>query len=193
MRFLSITGALAALTLLGEAGSTFAQSYSRQPYDYKPGNAGVMGIGPGGREAYHPDYYSGATYGYGFGIYGGYGPANYSPNITGLPSQPMADPDSANLGAYRSRYYTSSASHPNAAAIDVKVPSGAKLWFQGRQTRQNGTDRFFESPPLEQGKSYAYKVKAVWTNANGEKIERTRTVQVRAGTHVAVDLRKPQS
>jgi uncharacterized protein (TIGR03000 family) len=197
MKRLLLTASFALATLIGAAGHSFAQSYPVRPYDYKPGTAGKMGIGVGGREAYHPDYYSGAP-GYGYGLYGGYGgygygPANNSPNTTGLPSQPMAAPDSSANDSYRSRYYTSSPSHPNAAAIDVKVPAKAKLWFQGRETQQKGADRFFESPPLEQGKSYAYQVKAVWTNEKGEKVERTRTVQVRSGAYVALDLRKPQS
>lgn len=196
MKHLFLMGALAILGLAAAKGDCFAQAYPRNPYDYQPGNAGIMGIGPGGREAYHPDYYSSGgsnrSGGYGYGSYG-YGPWNSQPNITGLPSQPMAAPDSPTREGYRSRYFTATASHPNAAAVDVKVPPRARLWFQGQQTQQQGSDRFFESPPLEPGKTYAYKVKAEWTNADGKKIERTQTVQVRAGSHVAVDLRKPPS
>lgn len=197
MKRLLVMSSFALVALIGVTGSSFAQSNPVHPYDYKPGTAGKMGIGVGGREAYHPDYYSVAP-GFGFGLFGGYGgygygPANSSPNISGLPSQPMAAPDSPAHDNYRSRYYTSSPSHPDAAAIDVKVPAGAQLWFEGRETQQKGVDRFFESPPLEQGKSYLYQVKAVWTNAKGEKVERTQTVQVRSGAYVALDLRKPQS
>jgi uncharacterized protein (TIGR03000 family) len=195
---LILTGGCAILTVVLAAARCSAQDYPHYPYLYKPGNAGVMGIGPGGREAYRPDYYSTVPhYGYGFGFYGGYGgygygPANYTPNITGLPSVPMANPDEA-ISPSRSRAVSVSVSHPNAAAIDVKVPAGARLLVQGQPTRQTGANRFFESPPLEQGKTYAYKIKAMWTNKDGEKVERDRTVQVRAGSHVAVDLRKPSS
>lgn len=202
MNRLFATGAFAGLALVFAAQSGLAQSYPRNPYDYRPGNAGVMGIGPGGREAYHPNYYSSSPYarygGYGHGLdYGnggyGYTPWTYPPNITGLPSQPLASPDSAALESYRSRYSSATVSHPNAAAIDVKVPAQAQLWFQGQQTQQQGPIRFFESPPLDQGKTYAYKIKAVWTDDKGEKVERTRTVQVRSGGHVTLDFRKPQS
>lgn len=191
MRCFFKTSALAVFTGILAVGSSLAQSYPRNPSDYKPGNAGVMGIGPGGREAYHPDYYSSSPFARYWGY--GYGPWNYQPNVTGLPSQPMAAPDAVYSGHYHSRYYTSAPSHPNAAAIDVKLPAKAQLWFQGQQVRQDGPVRFFESPPLEEGKTYAYKVKAVWTDENGEKVERTRTVQVRTGAYVTLDLSKPKS
>lgn len=188
MRHLMTTAALAVLAVIGTAGRGSAQAYPRNPYDYNPGNAGIMGVGPGGREAYHPYYYSGMP---GYGYVPGY---NYAPNITGLPSQPMSGTAPGVHGENQSVYsYAPSKPHPDAAAIDVKVPAGARLWFQGTETRQRGDDRFFESPPLEAGKSYRYEVKAEWTDDNGEKVERTRTLHVRAGTRVSVDLRKPSS
>lgn len=194
-----LIGGYAVLAVLLNSASGSAQSYPHYPYDYKPGNAGIMGIGPGGREAYHPNYYSTAPYyGYGYGFYGGYGgagygPANTTPNITGLPSQPMANPEGSVAESSASASVAVVPSHPNAAALDVKVPDGAQLLVQGQPTRQKGTERFFESPPLERGKTYAYKIKAVWTNRDGEKVERQQTVQVRAGIHVALDLRKSDS
>lgn len=202
MRRLFKMAALTVLTLLLATGNSFAQGYSGAPYLYKPGNAGVMGIGPGGREAYQPQYYSGAPYygygmfgGYGWGMYGGYGygPANVAPNVTGMPSQPEAAPDEAYLRRYSPRKAAAivpAPRNPNAAAIDVRVPPGSQLSFQGRQTQQIGNIRFFESPPLEPGRTYAYKIKAAWKDATGEKVERTRTVQVHAGDYVRLDLRK---
>lgn len=116
----------------------------------------------------------------------------YPLNITGAPAEPEAAPDETYLERYpyRSYSYTLTRSHPNAAAIDVKVPAGSQLWFQGQLTQQKGSVRFFESPPLEPGKTYAYKVKAVWINAKGEKVERTRTVHIHAGDYLTLDLRK---
>lgn len=120
----------------------------------------------------------------------GYGPANVSPNVLGEPSEPEANPDELFLEAYRPHYYHLSLSHPYAASIDVKVPAGAQLWFEGQKTQQQGSYRIFESPPLEPGKIYSYKVKARWTNAKGEIVERTRTLQIHAGTYVKLDLQK---
>jgi len=197
------TTALAVLTLMWATGNSSAQGYSGAPYLYKPGNAGIMGIGPGGREAYQPQYYSSAPYfGYGmFGGYGwgmnsgyGYGPANSSPNVTGMPSAPEAAPDESYLQRRRpgatAAVAAAAPTNPNAAAIDVAVPAGSQLMVQGQQTQQKGRVRFFESPPLQPGKTYAYKLQALWTNANGEKVERTRTVQVHAGDYVRLDLRR---
>jgi uncharacterized protein (TIGR03000 family) len=117
-------------------------------------------------------------------------PIVYPPNILGEPSEPEAAPDEVYLEGYRSRSYTISLSHPYAAAIDVSVPAGSQLWFQGQPTQQKGSVRFFESPPLEPGKTYVYKIKAVWTTAKGEKVERTRTLQIHSGDYVRLDLRK---
>ncbi len=189
------TATFATLILMLGAGRSFAQGYSGAPYLYKPGNAGVMGIGPGGREAYQPQYYSSAPY-FGYGMFGGYGygPANNFPNVTGMPSEPAAAPDESYLQRRRPRNFTAVAAaaptNPNAAAIDVAVPAGSQLMVQGQQTQQKGRVRFFESPPLQPGKTYAYKLQAVWTNTSGEKVERTRTVQVHAGDYVRLDLRK---
>jgi uncharacterized protein (TIGR03000 family) len=77
----------------------------------------------------------------------------------------------------------------STAAIDVKVPAEAILWFQGQKTRQRGSERFFQSPPLMTGKSYDYQIKALWIDEKGEKIERIRTLQVQAGEHLSIDLR----
>ncbi len=195
--------AFTVLTLLLATGNSFAQTqgYFGHPYLYRPGNAGIMGIGPGGRVAYQPLYYSSAPYydygnypEYGWRMYGGsgYGSAYYSPNVTGMPSAPEAAPDEAYLQRYSLRIAAAAAApeNPNSAAIDVKVPPGAQLSFQGHQTQQKGGTRFFESPPLRPGETYAYKINAEWTDSNGKKVERTRTVQVHAGDYLRLDLRK---
>lgn len=194
----TITRAAASLTLplMMLTETCFAQNYPHYPYDYRPGTAGIMGIGPGGREAYHPDYYSAAPgYHYGFGMYGGYGggPAYYPPNIVGLPSQPTASPDAPYAYSYRSFRRLIPPSQANAAAIDIKLPPGAKLWFQGQLTQQKGSYRFFESPALKPGQAFAYQIKALWTDEKGEKVERKRTLRIHAGDHVILDLRKPAS
>jgi uncharacterized protein (TIGR03000 family) len=74
-----------------------------------------------------------------------------------------------------------------AASIRVRVPAGAELWFDGTKTRQSGAERSFRSPPLTPGKTYFYDVKARWTEG-GKPVERTRTVDVRAGGRYTVDF-----
>jgi uncharacterized protein (TIGR03000 family) len=193
MRCMMMVSTLAALALAVAARSSHAQAYPRYPYDYRPGEAGAMGIGPGGREAYQPQYYSGVPY---YGGPAGYGRgSNYGPNITGLPSYPMIGTTPGLLRNYQeySSGYGPSPVQTDAAAIDVRVPAGARLWFDGAETQQRGPYRFFESPPLEPGKKYVYKVKAEWNDKDGKKVEREDTVHVHAGTYVTLDLGKPKS
>src|SRR5687768_827607 len=49
------------------------------------------------------------------------------------------------------------------AKIRVLVPTpDAKLWFDDTLTTGTGGDRSFLSPPLEEGKTYTYRVTIVW-------------------------------
>jgi uncharacterized protein (TIGR03000 family) len=76
---------------------------------------------------------------------------------------------------------------PNAAFMNVRVPSNAQVWFDGENTQQRGDLRRFVSPPLDPGKTFTYEIKASWTE-NGRQVERTRKVHVRSGQRVNVDF-----
>jgi len=76
-----------------------------------------------------------------------------------------------------------------SAQIDILVPEGAELWFNGTKTQRTGTRRVFETPPLEPGTRYAYDVKARWTEG-GKALERTLHVPVSAGSRRNVDFTK---
>jgi uncharacterized protein (TIGR03000 family) len=72
--------------------------------------------------------------------------------------------------------------------LSVKVPqSAAEVRVDGRPTTQTGTDRTFESPPLEAGKSYAYTVTARWAE-HGQVFEVTKAVTGAPGEVVRVDF-----
>lgn len=71
------------------------------------------------------------------------------------------------------------------ATLDVRVPADAEVWFNGYRTSLQGTTRGFTTPALEPGKTYAYQVRARWTE-NGMPVEQTRQVQVRAGERTTV-------
>jgi len=76
----------------------------------------------------------------------------------------------------------------NSAVIDVRVPDNARVYFGNQEMVQaTGSLREFTSPPLEPGYDYQYTVRAVWMQ-NGQPVEQTRNVTVRAGQHVAVDF-----
>ncbi len=71
---------------------------------------------------------------------------------------------------------------PCCAVVQITVPEGAAVWFDGNPTRQTGTERKFASPALEPGNAYHYEVRARWL-VNGRPVEQTRVVAVKAGEH----------
>jgi uncharacterized protein (TIGR03000 family) len=72
--------------------------------------------------------------------------------------------------------------------LSVKVPQpAAEVFVDGAKTAQTGTDRTFESPPLDAGKRYAYTVTARWIE-NGRTVERSQQVEGEPGEVVRVDF-----
>jgi uncharacterized protein (TIGR03000 family) len=75
--------------------------------------------------------------------------------------------------------------------LRVLLPhADAQLKIEGYLTRQTGTRRTFQSPPLEPGKKYYYTMTATWAPNNYTTITRTREVPVRAGQEIESDLRQ---
>jgi len=94
-------------------------------------------------------------------------------------------------------FYTAGHSQPavvakaaaaTSAAVTVRLPARAALWFNDVRTDQSGTVRQFVSPPLRLGRAYHYDIEARWTE-DDRTITRTRTVTVAAGDRLHVDLR----
>ena len=75
----------------------------------------------------------------------------------------------------------------NEAIVRVQTAPDAQLWFDGVAMDQKGPIRSFSTPGLKPGDNYKYDVKVRWMD-NGTPIERHRTVTVRAGNTVNVDL-----
>jgi uncharacterized protein (TIGR03000 family) len=142
---------------------------------------------------YDGGYSNGPGY-YGSGMYGGYAGPGYGPGFmpgyayapngvtdtTSLYYQPGTQPGAAGYGA-----------DDRSALIDVRVPPDARVTFDGDATAQAGPNRLFSSPPLDRGRAYHYTVKARWTQ-NGQPVERTRRVEVRAGQRSTVDFTQDQ-
>jgi uncharacterized protein (TIGR03000 family) len=76
-------------------------------------------------------------------------------------------------------------------SVDVHLPTDAQLWFEGQKTSQSGDERSFQSPPIDQGQTYTYVIRARWTE-NGNDVEQTRKVHVKAGDRVKIDFTKPE-
>lgn len=75
--------------------------------------------------------------------------------------------------------------------LSVKVPQpGAEVFVDGVKTAQTGTDRLFESPPLEAGKEFKYEVTARWV-AGGFTVEKKKVVTGTPGEVVRVDFTAP--
>jgi len=64
--------------------------------------------------------------------------------------------------------------------INVSVPSGAAIAFDGTPTVQSRARRAFVSPPLDPGRDYAYDVTATWQDG-GREVSRTRHITVHSG------------
>jgi uncharacterized protein (TIGR03000 family) len=75
----------------------------------------------------------------------------------------------------------------NRARIWLRVPANAEVWFEGVKTRQSGTERYFYSPPLTPGLTYAYEVEARWKE-EGKVVKRQRQIVVHAGDTVRIDF-----
>jgi uncharacterized protein (TIGR03000 family) len=139
-----------------------------------------LGRGLFGRRAYVDGYVSGTGY--------VYGTVPGSVMAGGIVVQPGSQ------GTRTANYFAPDGAgpltQPNRALIEVRVPPGAEVTFDGEKTTQMGGLRPFVSPPLTAGQPYSYKVTARWQEG-GREVVRTRTVKFQAGERVGVDLTRP--
>ncbi len=75
----------------------------------------------------------------------------------------------------------------NKARLHVRLPANAELWLNGQRMKGTGPEREFITPPLKEGQSYSYRVKARWTR-DGQPSEETIEVKVRANKATSVRL-----
>ena len=103
-------------------------------------------------------------------------PAGPPPAVIGAPPPPPAPkPDETKKDA--------------PAIINVQVPAIAVIWFGDQRMTQTGTRRTFQSPALEPGKTFYYKMKVTWPTTPGQKdFETTQDVTVRAGQTTEIDF-----
>jgi uncharacterized protein (TIGR03000 family) len=126
----------------------------------------------------------------------GYSPSYYNSSYSS-PSYYAAYPSS--VGTYLPYYYAAGSSEgyygtstpdlsmKRAALVNLRVPSGAKIWFNTYQTKQTGTARSFETPPLDAGKEFAYQIQVQWKQ-DGVNVTQTRQVTVHAGDVINLTL-----
>jgi uncharacterized protein (TIGR03000 family) len=128
----------------------------------------------------------------------------YAPRLVSPPLNSLATTDSATSAAYSTPTYPLRTPDYNViypispplsrltdstAEVEVRVPAGAQVYFDGHATSQTGADRSFTTPPLEPKEDYVYEVRAHW-DAAGRPVDETRKVTVHAGDHLVVDFHK---
>lgn len=75
----------------------------------------------------------------------------------------------------------------SSATVIVRVPSNAKVLFDGTRTQQTGARRPFITPRLSPGRTYTYELK-VEIDRDGRVLSDTRQVSVKAGQTVEIDF-----
>ena len=125
-----------------------------------------------------------------------YSPYYYSTYQTSIPQHwgyyssvsPESYYFSPTIGAYygstsaEGYYGTSTAESPRKrpVRVNLRVPSDAKIWFDGSQTNLTGTTRSFMSPPVDVGPEYVYHIQIQWKQ-DGKDVTQTRQINVHAG------------
>jgi uncharacterized protein (TIGR03000 family) len=87
------------------------------------------------------------------------------------PDQPDSAPDSS-----------------STATLRVTVPEGARVWIDDNETRQSGTERVFESPPVPADKEFFYVVTATWHDGAPKEVSQKQRVAVRANQTARVSF-----
>jgi uncharacterized protein (TIGR03000 family) len=67
-----------------------------------------------------------------------------------------------------------------SAQLEVNVPAGAEVWFDGKKNTETGTVRHFETPVLQPREFNSYEVRVRWNGA-GTDTDQIHHVIVQAG------------
>jgi uncharacterized protein (TIGR03000 family) len=201
-RLISWTGMGALVLAVVMSAATPAQA-QRRGGRWGGGNWGYGGYGRGWDGGWG-DRGLGLGYGLGYGWgrpywgdrwYGGYN--DYSPGYYGFESgYTTYSPDYYSYGpstGYSSfytqpQYGSDGYGSSDSVLLNVRVPPDAQVWIDGQATWQRGSNRQFQSPPLDPNANYTYEVRARWMDQNGREVERTRRVPVHAGERKTLDL-----
>jgi uncharacterized protein (TIGR03000 family) len=194
MRATFFSATLASILALTASGPAMAQHHGSV---HSSGHAGVYHSGYYHDGHYHDGYYhDGHYYSNAWPYYVAAGIAWGAPFFGGSPgysSVPTYDSYPAYNGYPPVTYVQPQGATPEARPVIMAVllpKADAEVVLGETTTVSRGTERLFESPPLEPGQSYHYTVKARWME-DGKMVEQKRDVPVRAGEIVKVDFKKP--
>jgi uncharacterized protein (TIGR03000 family) len=124
--------------------------------------------------------YYGSGY-YGSGYYGSpyYSSSYYRTSNYSYPSQDTSAYFSGDMNTARGE---------NRVMLNIQAPAGANLWISDVFVGQGGSSRQFVSPPLENGRTYTYDIKARWMQ-DGREMTSARTLEFQGGqTNLSFDL-----
>jgi uncharacterized protein (TIGR03000 family) len=143
-----------------------------------------LGYGLGGYGYYTPYY---GAYGGGPGYASGYySPDVASPAVGALPEVGTPDAGTPDVGpAPQER-----PPQDNAAHLQLIVPEGAEVFFDGAKTSKTGRLREFVSPTLAPGQTYTYTIE-VRSTAAGKPVVDRREIHVGANDWFMVDFTRP--
>jgi uncharacterized protein (TIGR03000 family) len=104
-------------------------------------------------------------------------------------SSPVVPATSATTtGTFDTGFISTETPRDDTAILSIRLPADAKLFFGNAEASvQNGAVRLFRSPALDPRSTYQYELRARWME-NGQQVERTRTVPIRANQVVNVDF-----
>jgi hypothetical protein len=129
--------------------------------------AGLGGYGYGG--------------GYGSGYYGG---NSYYGSAAPVQSYQSLYPPSDDIGSIPAY------SDNGRGRIEVRVPPNAQVFWNGSPSSLTGPTRFYSTLPLgPAGAPQSFEAR--WTDANGQVVSQTRTVQAMPNQSVTVDFNQP--
>ena len=113
---------------------------------------------------------------------------SYSPGYTVYGPGPFYAAPSYSYGSFspeQTAGYYGPATADGAAVIEVRLPPGALVLFDGKKTTSTGPERRFVSPSLAPGKEYVYEVTVRWQEG-GRDVTRTRSLPVHAGERLNI-------
>jgi uncharacterized protein (TIGR03000 family) len=102
-------------------------------------------------------------------------------------SERYSAPASAPAPVSSQSFFNAPQQADRSVLLELHVPAGASIWFDGAATTQTGAVRQFLSPALTPGQSYVYKVRVQWKDGE-QMIDQTRPVTVRAGDRINLDF-----
>jgi uncharacterized protein (TIGR03000 family) len=79
------------------------------------------------------------------------------------------------------------AADPNTATIVVSVPADAQVTIDGQATTSTSATRYYQTPALTNGKTYAYTMEASFVK-DGAPVKVSKKVNFKAGETVRLDL-----